>query len=67
MITIVAGVLYVCGFYEASRYMLHEDKLPPYVSPAKARSVGVLFSIIWPVMTMVKMAMDLTGDDEDAH
>ena len=65
MITIIAGVLYVCGFYEASRYMLHDDKLPPDIPEGKARAVGVMIALLWPIMTTFKMAMDLVGEDRE--
>lgn len=60
MIESILIVVYVCGFYEAMRKMVATRKGLPQVPDRMYYTVNICLSAIWPVMTIVKAATDLT-------
>lgn len=62
MMELIIAILYVCGFYEVMRTMLARRKGLPQVPDRMYYTVNFCLCLIWPVMSIVKAATDLTED-----
>lgn len=62
MTNLILIVVYVCGFYEVMRTMLARRRGLPQVPDRMYYTVNFCLCLIWPVMTIVKAATDLTEE-----
>ena len=62
MMELIIVILYVCGFYEAMRTILANRKGLPQMTDRMYYTVNFCLCLIWPVMSIVKAAIDLTEE-----